>query len=331
MKCRQDGIGIREAGFQGSFESPHRGPDKALRSPKATRLIFLVGVVAFAVFCALPGIAAANQNPVAANDTWWTYQDQATTIPVAFLLSNDFDPDLDPLTLALQESTTTPTYSAYILGTDVIFEPEPGFVGTYYFSYLALDGQGGMGGAIVSVLVLTPQQVAPPPDGSSGPIALPHGSGTLELPPDAPANPVITVTSEVPTSSQAPPPGNFHIGAAAYYQITMDQPYTGTGTFKITLKYDDTGLTQTEEADLRLLHRKTDGSWEDVTWNDPSNPDTTNNLITGYTTSFSPFGVFLPSEAPVSTPAFSWQSIVVAALLGLGALFALERRRKNLT
>ena len=57
--------------------------------------------------------------------------------------------------------------------------------------------------------------------------------------------------------------------------------------------YSDAGVN---EAALRLLHF-TGGQWEDVT--SPGSPDTTNNVICGLTTSFSPFvpAVVLDSDS----------------------------------
>ena len=291
------------------------------------RFAMISAVVLACLTClALPGVAAANQSPAAADDEWWTYQDTPTNIPVAFLLSNDSDPDNDPLTLESVDCTAATGFPG-IVGLDVVFEPSGGFVGTSPFVYTVSDGNGGTAGAVVHVRVLPPSQVMPPPQGGGGSVELPADSGTIEFPPDVPTDAVITVESVVPTNQDLPP-GNFHVGAAAYYEIHMDQPYTSSVPFEIALKYDDSGLSPEDENDLRLLHRKADGSWEDITWDHPSNPDTVNNVIVGYTTSLSPFAVLLPSsDAPLETPASSWWSTGLLLVAALVVLLSVGRRR----
>lgn len=73
----------------------------------------------------------------------------------------------------------------------------------------------------------------------------------------------------------------------SYYEIKTSAVTAGTIT--ITLPYSDSGLTPAQEAALKLYHYE-DGAWKDIT----TNVDTTNNLITGRTTSLSPFVVGIP-------------------------------------
>jgi len=78
-----------------------------------------------------------------------------------------------------------------------------------------------------------------------------------------------------------------------------------------------------EQQDLKLLHY-VNGGWQDVT----TSVDTTNHTVTGVTTSFSPFGVYLPSGSATNTPASSVWSLALMALLGLGLAGAIIRRRE---
>jgi len=147
-----------------------------------------------------------------------------------------------------------------------------------------------------------------------------------------------SVTSEGTISAEQvpvahPAPGGFQIakasnGELAYYRFTPSglvfAPYA-----HITLRYDDAGLTLQEEQNLKFQH------WNGSAWEDITEPpvDTLNNTITGRTTSFSDFAVFVTGEEPpeppaVSTPASSAWTLVLLAALGLGAgILAMRRRR----
>jgi len=77
-----------------------------------------------------------------------------------------------------------------------------------------------------------------------------------------------------------------------FYEITTNADYTGEIT--ITLAYDDAGMTSEDEDSLRLWHYE-NYDWVDIT----IALDVANNLLTGVTTTLSPFAIGLPA-APLA-------------------------------
>ncbi len=101
-----------------------------------------------------------NAAPEAVNDTLTTDQDTPLVIDVAAdLLDNDNDDDGDPLSL---DSFTQPPHGLVTDNEDdtLTYTPDPGYFGLDGFTYTVSDGQGGTGGATVTVVV---KEVLPPP------------------------------------------------------------------------------------------------------------------------------------------------------------------------
>ncbi len=91
----------------------------------------------------------ANRVPVAVNDTASTTQNASVLIDV---LSNDSDPDGDPITIAA--ITPAPASgTATIESNRVRYVPATGFTGDVTFGYQISDGRGGTATATVSVSV----------------------------------------------------------------------------------------------------------------------------------------------------------------------------------
>jgi hypothetical protein len=79
----------------------------------------------------------------------------------------------------------------------------------------------------------------------------------------------------------------FPADAPIYYNITTDAVYSGV--IKISLTYDDAGMTTEEEVQLALWHH--DGvRWVNIT----TLVDIGNNIVFGETTSLSPFALGMP-------------------------------------
>lgn len=91
-----------------------------------------------------------NQPPTPFNDSAATYEEEAVTIAV---LTNDSDPDGDPLTV---ENVSTPMHGVATLNPDntITYTPNPGFIGLDSFAYTVNDGQGANAAASVTVTVL---------------------------------------------------------------------------------------------------------------------------------------------------------------------------------
>ncbi len=100
-----------------------------------------------------------------------------------------------------------------------------------------------------------------------------------------------------------------------FYDINTDATFSGN--VQIVLGYDATGLTPAQEQDIRLLHfDATLGSWQDIT----TDLDTTGNLLSGVTGSFSPLAVAFAVPEPSSA---------VLAVLGLVCLLGFGYTRKR--
>ena len=100
--------------------------------------------------------AQANQAPVAVDDSATT--EQGT--PVALnTLANDTDPDGDTLTITSVEDPAHGT--AEIVGGQIIYTPDAGFVGTETFDYTISDGNGHSVTATETVTVTAPSNQAP--------------------------------------------------------------------------------------------------------------------------------------------------------------------------
>jgi hypothetical protein len=92
--------------------------------------------------------ATINNQPIAANDTATT--DQNTSIDIN-VLSNDSDPDGDPVTI---ESITPATHGIIkLLGNTIRYLPKPGFTGTDTFTYAIGDGKQLSASATVIITV----------------------------------------------------------------------------------------------------------------------------------------------------------------------------------
>ena len=92
-----------------------------------------------------------NTDPIAVDDTATTTVGQAVMLTT---LSNDSDPEGDTLTIT---SVGTPSNgTAVIVGGEIRYTPNPGFVGTDTFEYTISDGNGGTATATETVVVTGP-------------------------------------------------------------------------------------------------------------------------------------------------------------------------------
>ena len=93
--------------------------------------------------------AAANQAPVAVADTATTVEDVPVTIAV---LSNDSDPDNDPLTVS---GVSAPAHGVASINPDntITYSPAADYNGLDSFSYTVGDGAGNHTNALVTVTI----------------------------------------------------------------------------------------------------------------------------------------------------------------------------------
>jgi len=107
-------------------------------------------------------VGPPNQPPVAGNDAISTPQGTGIAIPAAQLLSNDSDPDNDPLTVQSVSAASAQGGTVVLQGGTVTYTPPAGFAGNDSFTYTLSDGRGGT--ASGSVLVTVTATSAAPPD-----------------------------------------------------------------------------------------------------------------------------------------------------------------------
>ena len=100
---------------------------------------------------AISAAPSLNQNPVAVPDTVLTRPDRMVTVNV---LSNDVDPDGDPLTLEEDGlGTATPELDPQVRSSSTLQIHTPSQAGTYLVSYTVSDGRGGSARGTVTVYV----------------------------------------------------------------------------------------------------------------------------------------------------------------------------------
>ncbi|MEW6086418.1 MAG: ABC transporter substrate-binding protein [Chloroflexota bacterium] len=92
-------------------------------------------------------------------------------------------------------------------------------------------------------------------------------------------------------------PPNFQL-LGQVYDVGTSASFTSA---QICFSYNDAGLTAAQEDAIQLLHLE-NNTWVDVT--DAGYPDTTNNVVCGTVTSFSPFAVMIPQDA--TPPTITW-------------------------
>ncbi|MDW8069689.1 MAG: Ig-like domain-containing protein [Anaerolineae bacterium] len=94
-----------------------------------------------------------NDPPVAVDDSYSMNEDSSLTIPGPGVLSNDTDPDGNPLTAELVSGPAKGTVNLNPNGS-FTYTPNPNFFGTDSFTYRAYDGEFYSGVATVTITVV---------------------------------------------------------------------------------------------------------------------------------------------------------------------------------
>jgi VCBS repeat-containing protein len=97
-------------------------------------------------------VVPPNQVPVANNDSYSTQEDRALTISAPGVLSNDNDPEGEPLTTILSQTTSNGTLTLNNSGS-FTYIPNSNFNGTDSFTYRASDGVQQSNIATVTITV----------------------------------------------------------------------------------------------------------------------------------------------------------------------------------
>ncbi|HOG48996.1 MAG TPA: SUMF1/EgtB/PvdO family nonheme iron enzyme, partial [Lentisphaeria bacterium] len=184
-------------------------PLTAPTPPTRTGYTFIGWNPAFPPTMPLGGAALTaqwNGQPVAIDDSYTLYvldPSLPLTVPAIGVLSNDTDPEGNPLTAV---NASTPTKGTVTLYTNGSFEykPEPNNYGTVTFTYQANDGHGNSAPATVTLKLIN---FTPPSSAEFGPIPGGTKTGT---------NPLLT-------------PREYHSSASypATYNLTVDDYYIG--------------------------------------------------------------------------------------------------------
>src|SRR2546428_109725 len=98
-------------------------------------------------------VTAVNHPPVASSDSGTRYPNSAIQFAIAKLLSNDYDPDGD--VLSLYSFSSRSAYGATISrsGNYLVYTPPSGFNNPDSFTYTITDGKGGLSTGTVTVSV----------------------------------------------------------------------------------------------------------------------------------------------------------------------------------
>ena len=95
-------------------------------------------------------VSGTNKPPVAQNDAYNTQQDRELNVSAPGVLSNDIDPDGDPLTVQLVTNVTNGSLNLNVNGGFSYF-PNAGFTGQDSFTYTANDAASSSNIATVSI------------------------------------------------------------------------------------------------------------------------------------------------------------------------------------
>ena len=213
-----------------------------------------------------------NTAPVAQDDNA-TSNGSAVTINVT---NNDTDPDQDTLTLV---SVTQPSNgSAIINNGQVVFTPNPGFVGTDTFTYTISDGNGHTATANVSVIVVSTgvgnTNIAPVAQNDTTTVVnAPAVNVTINVlanDTDADGDTLTLVSITQPNNGSA----NITNGQVVY---TPNAGFTGTDTLTYTIS-DGNGHTTTATVTIIVTGRNIAPVAQDDTATSDGNPISINVL-----------------------------------------------------
>ena len=169
---------------------------------------------------------AANTMPVARADVATVDEEESVVVAV---LSNDFDPDRDPLTLIGAGATSN---ARLVINADrtITYDPHYNFYGTDTFRYRISDNRGGVASGEVEVTVRPlPDPPRPTPDSAVTSMGTPVVIDVLANDVDPDGEPLTVVQASWPSHGRAWNNGD---GTVTY---TPDAAYTGVDGFTYTI------------------------------------------------------------------------------------------------
>ena len=200
-------------GFRGQDSFTYRAEDPSGASATATVTLT---------------VSPVDHAPTAVDDAYSTAQDTALSIPAGGVLSNDTDPDGDPLTAAALDGPTHGTLSLQPDGS-FVYTPASGYHGTDSFTYRASDGSLDSAPATVSLTVkaLNHPPLARPDNDTTqeGTTLTIPASGVLSNDTDPDGDPLTAVLHEGPAD------GTLTLNADGSFVYTPNAHFRGTDTF----------------------------------------------------------------------------------------------------
>ncbi len=173
-------------------------------------------------------VAAANDAPVASDDTGTTAED--TALNGTTVLSNDTDVDGDTLTVNTTP-TVLPAHGSVVLNADgtYTYTPNANYNGTDTFSYEISDGKGGTDAAVVTITI-TPSNDAPVANNDTATTQEDQPlNGTTVLANDSDVDGDTLTVNTTPTV--LPTNGTVVLNADGTYTYTPNANFNGTDTF----------------------------------------------------------------------------------------------------
>ena len=173
-------------------------------------------------------VTPVNDPPTANDDNYTTEEDTTLNIPAPGILTNDTDPENDPLTATLFSDVSNGELTFYANGS-FIYTPDNNYVGSDSFTYKAYDGQAVSNTATVHITITA----ANDPPTANDDYYTTNEDTTLTVPAPGiltndtdPENDPLTAIQVTDVSH-----GTLNLNTNGAFQYTPNNNYYGTDTF----------------------------------------------------------------------------------------------------
>ena len=188
--------------------------------------------------------SGVNVGPTATVDAYSAVAGTTLTVPAAGVLTNDTDPEGDPLTATLISDVTSGVLGLAADG-GFTYTPDAGFTGSDGFTYQATDGSAPSATTSVAITVTNVAPTTSPDEYVASKnvlLTVPAVSGVLanDTDPDAASGQPLTAILET-----GPASGTLNLAADGSF--TFDPPADTTGLFTFTYRVFDTVATTAPE------------------------------------------------------------------------------------
>ncbi|MDX6631087.1 MAG: hypothetical protein QOH00_3333 [Gaiellales bacterium] len=190
-------------------------------------------------------ITVVNQAPVASADAPSVPENDVAGVTFN-VLTNDSDPEGDPLSLASYDDSTIANGGLTSNGGgSFTYVPAPHFAGTDTFSYTASDGNGNTAAALVTITVTA---VPDPPAAADDSYVTPQDVALVQVAPGVLANDSDSAGGTLlvdTTPVVAPANGSLSLAADGSFTYTPTLGFTGSDTFTYRVTSGASGLGAT--------------------------------------------------------------------------------------